>query len=65
VTERGTQARYTELTALQQGGNEALSAAFYSELEPYGVPFDVSGLSYYWILGDGPISDMRAGTAGR
>lgn len=43
-----------------QGGNEALSAAFYSELESYGVPFDVIGLSYYSILGDGPISDMRA-----
>jgi arabinogalactan endo-1,4-beta-galactosidase len=43
-----------------QGGNEALSAAFHSELESYGVPFDVIGLSYYSILGDGPISDMRA-----
>jgi arabinogalactan endo-1,4-beta-galactosidase len=43
-----------------QGGNEALSAAFYSELESYGVPFDVIGLSYYSVLGDGPISDMRA-----
>ena len=36
------------------------SEAFYSELESYGVPFDVIGLSYYSILGDGPISDMRA-----
>jgi arabinogalactan endo-1,4-beta-galactosidase len=43
-----------------QGGNEALSAAFYSQLVSLGVPFDVIGLSYYSILGDGPISGMRA-----
>jgi arabinogalactan endo-1,4-beta-galactosidase len=43
-----------------QGGNETLSAAFYAELEAYGVPFDVIGLSYYSILGDGPLSAMRA-----
>jgi arabinogalactan endo-1,4-beta-galactosidase len=43
-----------------QGGNEALSAAFYSELEQYGVPFDVIGLSYYSILGDGPLTGFKA-----
>ncbi len=54
-----------ELTALRPGRQRGAEAAFYSELEPYGVPFDVIGLSSYSILGDGPISDMRAGTAGR
>jgi arabinogalactan endo-1,4-beta-galactosidase len=43
-----------------QGGNEALSAAFYSSLESYAVPFDVIGLSYYSILGDGPLADLKA-----
>src|SRR5580698_3312067 len=43
-----------------QGGNEALSAAFYFELEQYGVPFDVIGLSYYSILGDGPLTGFKA-----
>jgi len=43
-----------------QGGNEALSAAFYSELEQNGVPFDVIGLSYYSILGDGPLTGFKA-----
>jgi arabinogalactan endo-1,4-beta-galactosidase len=43
-----------------QGGNEALSSAFYSELESNGVPFDVIGLSYYSILGDGPLADLKA-----
>jgi arabinogalactan endo-1,4-beta-galactosidase len=43
-----------------QGGDEASSAAFYSSLESYGVPFDVIGLSYYSILGDGPLADLKA-----
>ena len=43
-----------------QGGNEALSQAFYTELESNGVPFDVIGLSYYSILGDGPLADLKA-----
>jgi arabinogalactan endo-1,4-beta-galactosidase len=42
------------------GGDEADSQAFYSELESNGVPFDVIGLSYYSILGDGPLSDLKA-----
>ncbi len=43
-----------------QGGNSGLSQAFYSELETSQVPFDVIGLSYYSILGDGPLADLKA-----
>jgi arabinogalactan endo-1,4-beta-galactosidase len=43
-----------------QGGNTALSQAFYQELEANQVPFDVIGLSYYSILGDGPLADLKA-----
>ena len=43
-----------------QGGNVGLSQAFYSELETSQVPFDVIGLSYYSILGDGPLADLKA-----
>jgi arabinogalactan endo-1,4-beta-galactosidase len=42
-----------------QGGNSALSAAFFGELESLGVPFDVIGLSYYPFF-HGTISAMRA-----
>jgi arabinogalactan endo-1,4-beta-galactosidase len=42
-----------------QGGDNALSSAFYSQLETEGVPFDVIGLSYYPFF-HGPISAMRA-----
>jgi arabinogalactan endo-1,4-beta-galactosidase len=42
-----------------QGGNNALSEAFYSQLTSEGVPFDVIGLSYYPFF-HGPISAMRA-----
>jgi len=42
-----------------QGGNNALSSAFYSQLESLGVPFDVIGLSYYPFF-HGSISAMRA-----
>jgi arabinogalactan endo-1,4-beta-galactosidase len=42
-----------------QGGNNALSSAFYSELTSSQVPFDVIGLSYYPFF-HGPISAMRA-----
>ena len=42
-----------------QGGNNALSSAFYSELTSHDVPFDVIGLSYYPFF-HGPISAMRA-----
>jgi len=47
-----------------QGGSFALSSAFYSELESYGVPFDVIGLSYYPVLSEPPISDLRANVDG-
>ena len=42
-----------------QGGDNALSSAFYSELQAHGVPFDVIGLSYYPFF-HGAISAMRA-----
>ena len=42
-----------------QGGNNALSSAFYAQLTSLGVPFDVIGLSYYPFF-HGPISAMRA-----
>jgi arabinogalactan endo-1,4-beta-galactosidase len=42
-----------------QGGDNALSSAFYAQLEEEGVPFDVIGLSYYPFF-HGPISAMRA-----
>jgi arabinogalactan endo-1,4-beta-galactosidase len=42
-----------------QGGNNALSSAFYSELTSHDVPFDVIGLSYYPFF-HGAISAMRA-----
>jgi arabinogalactan endo-1,4-beta-galactosidase len=42
-----------------QGGDNALSSAFYSELVSNNVPFDVIGLSYYPFF-HGPISAMRA-----
>jgi arabinogalactan endo-1,4-beta-galactosidase len=47
-----------------QGGSYSLSSAFYSELESYGVPFDVIGLSYYPVLSEPPISDFRANVDG-
>ncbi len=47
-----------------QGANFALSSAFYSELESYKVPFDVIGLSYYPVLGEPPISGLRANVDG-
>ena len=43
-----------------QGGNKDLSQAFYQELQFNNVPFDVIGLSYYSILGDGPLADLKA-----
>ena len=42
-----------------QGGNNSLSSAFYSQLTSEGVPFDVIGLSYYPFF-HGTISAMRA-----
>jgi arabinogalactan endo-1,4-beta-galactosidase len=42
-----------------QGGDNALSSAFYSELQAHYVPFDVIGLSYYPFF-HGAISAMRA-----
>ncbi len=42
-----------------QGGNSALSTAFFSQLTSVGVPFDVIGLSYYPFF-HGAISAMRA-----
>jgi arabinogalactan endo-1,4-beta-galactosidase len=42
-----------------QGGNGALSQAFYSQLEAEGVPFDVIGLSYYPFF-HGHMAQMRA-----
>ena len=42
-----------------QGGDKALSSAFYSQLTSHGVPFDVIGLSYYPFF-HGAISAMRA-----
>ena len=42
-----------------QGGDNALSSAFYSQLTAHGVPFDVIGLSYYPFF-HGAISAMRA-----
>jgi arabinogalactan endo-1,4-beta-galactosidase len=42
-----------------QGGNELLSQAFYSQLQTLGVPFDVIGLSYYPFF-HGTLSAMRA-----
>jgi arabinogalactan endo-1,4-beta-galactosidase len=42
-----------------QGGNAALSDAFFSQLTSLGVPFDVIGLSYYPFF-HGSISAMRA-----
>jgi arabinogalactan endo-1,4-beta-galactosidase len=47
-----------------QGGSFALSSAFYSELESYGVPFDVIGLSYYPVLDEPSISGLRANVDG-
>jgi arabinogalactan endo-1,4-beta-galactosidase len=46
-----------------QGGNYALSSAFYSSLESSGVRFDVIGLSYYPFF-HGPMSGMRANVDG-
>ena len=42
-----------------QGGDNALSSAFYGQLVSHGVPFDVIGLSYYPFF-HGAISAMRA-----
>ena len=42
-----------------QGGDNALSSAFYSQLTSHDVPFDVIGLSYYPFF-HGAISAMRA-----
>ena len=47
-----------------QGGSFALSSAFYSQLESYGVPFDVIGLSYYPVLDEPSISGLRANVDG-
>ncbi len=47
-----------------QGASFTLSSAFYSGLESYGVPFDVIGLSYYPVLGEPPISGLRANVDG-
>jgi arabinogalactan endo-1,4-beta-galactosidase len=47
-----------------QGGSFSLSSAFYSELESYGVPFDVIGLSYYPVLDEPSISGLRANVDG-
>ena len=44
-----------------QGG---VSSAFCSELESYGVPFDVIGLSCYPVLDELPISGLRANVDG-
>jgi len=40
------------------------SSAFYSQLESYGVPFDVIGLSYYPVLSEPSISQFKANVDG-
>lgn len=46
------------------GADFADSSAFYSQLESYGVPFDVIGLSYYPVLSEPAISDLKANVDG-
>ena len=43
-----------------QGADFTDSSAFYSELESYGVPFGVIGLSYYPVLSEPSISQFKA-----
>jgi arabinogalactan endo-1,4-beta-galactosidase len=59
--EAGNPAGHKLLVMMQydQGGDSALSSAFYSQLTSHGVPFDVIGLSYYPFF-HGAISAMRA-----
>jgi arabinogalactan endo-1,4-beta-galactosidase len=40
------------------------SSAFYSQLESYGVPFDVIGLSYYPVLSEPSISQFKVNVDG-
>jgi len=40
------------------------SSAFYSQLEAYGVPFDVIGLSYYPVLSEPSISQFKVNVDG-
>jgi arabinogalactan endo-1,4-beta-galactosidase len=47
-----------------QGADFADSSAFYSQLESYGVPFDVIGLSYYPVLSEPSISQFKANVDG-
>ena len=47
-----------------QGASFSLSSAFYSDLESYGVPFDVIGLSYYPVLDEPGISGLRQNVDG-
>jgi arabinogalactan endo-1,4-beta-galactosidase len=51
--------RLLVLMHYDQGGDETDSQAFYQNLENYGVPFDVIGLSYYPFF-HGTLSQMRA-----
>jgi arabinogalactan endo-1,4-beta-galactosidase len=47
-----------------QGADFTDSSAFYSNLESYGVPFDVIGLSYYPVLSEPAISGLKANVDG-
>jgi len=47
-----------------QGADYPDSSAFYSNLESYGVPFDVIGLSYYPVLSEPAISGLKANVDG-
>ena len=47
-----------------QGADPTDSAAFYSTLTSYGVPFDVIGLSYYPVLSEPAISGLKANVDG-
>lgn len=47
-----------------QGADFTDSSAFYSTLEQYAVPFDVTGLSYYPVLSEPSISGLRANVDG-
>jgi arabinogalactan endo-1,4-beta-galactosidase len=40
------------------------SSAFYTQLESYGVPFDVIGLSYYPVLSEPSVSRFKANVDG-
>jgi arabinogalactan endo-1,4-beta-galactosidase len=47
-----------------QGADVTESSAFYANLESYGVPFDVIGLSYYPVLSEPSISGLKTNVDG-